>query len=109
VADEPNTGTRKQREGRLMTTTARHGKHRYVVTISECSDEQAEQVIRERIGYDEDYGFGYGIDVSESLSAATEQALAALAGDSNDAEHDALYELVTALGCEVPYTDEDGD
>lgn len=36
------------------------------------------------------------------LRAEITQAKAALVGDSNDVEHDALHALVTALGYEVP-------
>lgn len=33
----------------------------YTVTVSAATEEEADQVIAERIGYDEDYGFDYGI------------------------------------------------
>ena len=33
----------------------------FTVTVSGCSAEEAAQVIAERIGYDEDYGFDYSI------------------------------------------------
>lgn len=36
-------------------------EHTFLVTISRCDREQAEQVIAERINYDEDYGFDYTI------------------------------------------------
>lgn len=35
---------------------------RYLVTVEAETVEQAEQVICERIMYDEDYGFDYSID-----------------------------------------------
>lgn len=35
--------------------------HRFVVTVSGCTAEQAEQVMSERINVDEDYGFEYTI------------------------------------------------
>lgn len=35
--------------------------HTFMVTISGCTREQAEQVMRERIGSDEDYGFEYTV------------------------------------------------
>lgn len=37
-----------------------------------------------------------------ALADAIKDAKAALVGDSNDAEHDALHALITALGYEVP-------
>lgn len=36
------------------------------------------------------------------FQTAITEAKAALVGDSNDAEHDALFKLMQALGCEVP-------
>jgi hypothetical protein len=36
--------------------------HKFVVEISGCTHEQAEQVLRERLGHDEDYGFPYSIN-----------------------------------------------
>lgn len=36
-------------------------EHTFLVTVSGCDREQAEQVIAERINYDEDYGFDYTI------------------------------------------------
>lgn len=35
--------------------------YRFVVEIECASQEQAEEVLRERLGYDEDYGFPYTI------------------------------------------------
>lgn len=35
--------------------------HKFVVTVSGCTKEQAEQVMNERISPDEDYGFEYSI------------------------------------------------
>jgi hypothetical protein len=37
--------------------------HHYVVTVSGCTREQADQVIAERIDHDEDYGFPYTLCV----------------------------------------------
>lgn len=36
-------------------------EHTFLVTVSGCDREQAEQVIAERINHDEDYGFDYQI------------------------------------------------
>lgn len=36
--------------------------HRFGIQISGCTREQAEQVLRERLGHDEDYGFNYSIN-----------------------------------------------
>lgn len=47
--------------------------HEFNITISGCSRHQAEQVIAERISYDEDYGFDYSISYQDSaLPAAVE-------------------------------------
>ena len=40
---------------------------RYVVTVTTATREQADQVMAERIGYDEDYGFAYSIDWSDTM------------------------------------------
>lgn len=42
-------------------------EHRFVVTVSGCTKEQAEQVMNERISYDEDYGFEYSIGHESEL------------------------------------------
>lgn len=39
--------------------------HKFMVTVEGCDRAQARQVIAERIGYDEDYGFDYRIDWKE--------------------------------------------
>lgn len=36
-------------------------EHRYEVTVSGCTVEQANQVMSERVNHDEDYGFNYQI------------------------------------------------
>jgi hypothetical protein len=38
--------------------------HAFMVVVSGCTAEQAEQVIAERTGHDEDYGFEYTIEVA---------------------------------------------
>lgn len=40
--------------------------HKFVVTVSGCTKEQAEQVMNERISPDEDYGFSYSIGYQEA-------------------------------------------
>lgn len=45
---------------------------------------------------------GKGTDDSKDLLAALDEAKAALVGDSNDAEHDALVSFVQAMGLEIP-------
>lgn len=37
-------------------------QHTFTVTITGCTREEAEQVMAERIGHDEDYGFCYEIE-----------------------------------------------
>jgi len=39
--------------------------HTFSVTVSGCTREQAEQVMRERIDHEEDYGFKYTIEWTE--------------------------------------------
>ena len=36
--------------------------HSFAVAVTGCTEEQARQVMAERIGHDEDYGFAYQID-----------------------------------------------
>lgn len=43
--------------------------HSFTVTITGCSKEEAEQVIAERIGHDEDYGFPYRIELEGGYRA----------------------------------------
>lgn len=38
--------------------------YRYVVTVAADTREQAEEVLAERLGHDEDYGFDYALDWS---------------------------------------------
>lgn len=42
--------------------TAKVSDYEYIVTVTAASREEADQVMAERIGYDEDYGFFYRID-----------------------------------------------
>lgn len=42
------------------------GVHTFIVTVTECTAGQASQVISERIGPDEDYGFHYRIAVADA-------------------------------------------
>lgn len=46
---------------RIRRTSEPSDSYTFTVTISGCSPEQASQVMAERIGYDEDYGFDYTI------------------------------------------------
>lgn len=48
-------------EAQAATLREEKGAHTFEVTVHECTREQAEQVMAERIGPDEDYGFEYGI------------------------------------------------
>lgn len=41
-------------------------EHSYIVTITGCTKEEADQVIAERIDHDEDYGFEYSVGFEES-------------------------------------------
>lgn len=40
-------------------------KHQFIVTVDGCTHDQAHEVMRERLGFDEDYGFAYGLDWEE--------------------------------------------
>lgn len=42
------------------------GDHKFVVTVSGCTKEQAEQVMNERISPEEDYGFEYSIGYEDA-------------------------------------------
>ena len=50
-------------------------KHRFTVVIEAATEDQAETVMNERLGYDEDYGFQYRLlrwhpQISPHLSAS---------------------------------------
>lgn len=45
---------------RTHKSNPRH--HAFVVFVKDCTYEQACEVLRERLGHDEDYGFPYGLD-----------------------------------------------
>jgi hypothetical protein len=66
--------------------------HHFIVTVDGCTHDQAHTVMRERLGHDEDYGFEYSVDFTDSTDLKAE-AKDALEGDSNDAEHDALVSV----------------
>lgn len=36
--------------------------HDFIVTVTDCTPEEADTVMSERLGFDEDYGFNYGLD-----------------------------------------------
>lgn len=42
------------------------GTFRFTVIVSTQTAEQAQQVMAERLGHDEDYGFTYNIDYTEA-------------------------------------------
>lgn len=42
-------------------------EHKYVVVITAASRQEADRVMAERLGYDEDYGFSYRIPPWEEL------------------------------------------
>lgn len=47
------------------SATSPKSEHKFVVTVSGCSYDEAVTVMGERISYDEDYGFEYQIDWSD--------------------------------------------
>ena len=53
--------------------SASTGDHEFIVTVSGCTAEQAQQVMNERIYYDEDYGFDYRI--SERVASSSGKTL----------------------------------
>jgi hypothetical protein len=65
-----------------------------IVTVSSDTQAQAEQVLAERLGFEEDYGFDYSVSSGKVVAASDLQELTemlrfaqeAAAGDSNDAE-----------------------
>jgi len=62
---------------------------RYIVTI-ECEDEDdAETVIGERLGFDEDYGFEYTLDF-EAATAPAPASTAWMANVTRDQLRDAI-------------------
>lgn len=40
--------------------------HQFIVTVSECTEDEAKQIITERLEFDEDYGFPYSIEWSQT-------------------------------------------
>lgn len=60
--------------------------HTFVVTISGCTPEQAAQVIAERIGHDEDYGFPYTIRYEEAQTSTASNYAITLDAESVKAE-----------------------
>jgi hypothetical protein len=48
--------------GESVPVVEQPAAHCFTVTIKGCTREQAEQVIRERLGHDEDYGFNYTLN-----------------------------------------------
>jgi hypothetical protein len=103
MADQPQ---------RSAMNTASIG-HRFTVTVDGCTEEQAKQVMRERIYHDESYGFDYTIDFKpaaprhELLTWCDEVAAAISEDGSNDDEHDLLVaaadEALSSLGYSFAY------
>lgn len=60
--------------------------HTFTVTISGCTPEQAAQVIAERIGHDEDYGFPYTIRYEEAQTSTASNYAITLDAESIKAE-----------------------
>lgn len=60
--------------------------HTFTVTISGCTPEQAAQVIAERIGHDEDYGFPYTIRYEEAQTSTASNYAITLDAESVKAE-----------------------
>ena len=42
--------------------------HTFMVIVSDCDAKQSEQVMMERLGYDEDYGFPYTLSEATDIS-----------------------------------------
>jgi predicted RNA-binding Zn-ribbon protein involved in translation (DUF1610 family) len=53
-----NTGTCAWCKEEIRQATT----HTYMVTVTGCSRKQADRVMRERLGHDEDYGFNYNLN-----------------------------------------------
>lgn len=51
--------------GTVEQLASEPGEHRFIVTVSGCTISQARQVISERLGHDEDYGFDYTLTEEE--------------------------------------------
>lgn len=74
--------------------------HRFTVEVTGCTTEEAEQVIAERIGYDEDYGFEYQINWQSiwNYDPAGQPKCAAGAGtDTPNADASAVTRLIEWL------------
>lgn len=60
------------------------GQHVYIVTISNCSKEQADKVINERLSWDEWYGFDYNINFKSSTATDTSEGLPFIVKQDSD-------------------------
>ena len=70
----------------------------YTVKVQAASRNEADQVMGERLAFDEDYGFFYTVEWANIEPSVADIVREALEGDSNDAEHDALVLAAEALG-----------
>lgn len=55
--------------------------HTFTVTLTDCTAEQAQQVMQERICFEEDYGFAYGIGYEPSMAPTPATPLSPPTGD----------------------------
>ena len=56
-------------------------KYTFITTVEANSADEANQVIAERLGHDEDYGFDYRVDWEDHNPGATETRIALEAQD----------------------------
>lgn len=61
---DPETGDDMELTGWRISGGNSDDVHAFIVTVTGCSAEQADQVLNERISPDEDYGFPYEIGYS---------------------------------------------
>lgn len=61
-------------------------KHQFTVTVECETEEQAKQVIAERIGHDEDYGFAYKIDHTSDFRPSYKDAIREAKDLTNDCD-----------------------
>jgi hypothetical protein len=70
----------------------------FEVVVEGCTPEQAERVLNERLGYDEDYGFNYSVKYSVKYQKADHKALR----DCLGAAIDTITEFVDGASEEFP-------
>lgn len=61
-------------------------EHRFIVTVGGCTSDQAHEVMRERLGFDESYGFDYTLDWDEQAVATASDILAQAKGTAMGVE-----------------------